>query len=81
MDKKFALNYYARMRFAVNLLPQLTAAASAAPPLARIVSVFSAGYDGDLIADDLALRTHYSVRNCRTHATTMHALYGSPAFV
>ena len=83
LDKKLCLNYYARMRFATNLLPQLTAAASpssssssaSTPPLSRIVSVLSPGREAAPIADDLGLRRHYSLRNAEAHAITMSDLF------
>ncbi|KAL4977213.1 hypothetical protein BDW66DRAFT_133067 [Aspergillus desertorum] len=74
------------MRFISNLLPQLNAAAnpsSAVPPatekrespaLASVVSVLEAGGEGQLIKDDLSLKTHYSLANARTHAITMTSL-------
>ena len=66
------------MRFAANLAPQLTAAApssASAPPLSRIVSVLAAGREGALVAADLGLRTHYSLRNAEAHGVTMNDLF------
>ena len=74
LDAKFSVNYYARMRFATNLMPQLNAAADSSPGLSRVVSVLSAGNEGKLIEDDLSLRTHFLLRQCLVHSTTMTAL-------
>ena len=73
LDKKFNLNYYSRLRFTDNLLPQLTAAAETGA-LSRNVSVLSAGKEGPLYLDDLELKRNYSVRTCANHATTMNSL-------
>ncbi|KAL4746646.1 hypothetical protein BDW72DRAFT_30835 [Aspergillus terricola var. indicus] len=87
LDKKLSLHYYARMRFIANLLPQLNAAANSPPPasagakgerkprgLASVVSVLEAGGEGQLIKDDLSLKSNYSLANARTHAITMTSL-------
>ncbi|RDW61782.1 uncharacterized protein DSM5745_10454 [Aspergillus mulundensis] len=85
LDKTLALHYYARMRFIANLLPQLTAAASpiegegerqgeTKPGLASAISVLEPGGEGEMIRDDLSLKTHYSLSNARTHAITMTRL-------
>ncbi|RAH69908.1 short-chain dehydrogenase/reductase [Aspergillus aculeatinus CBS 121060] len=77
LDKKLSLHYYSRMRFVANLLPQLQKAGAATtadgngPPLSRVVSVLEAGHEAALQLDDLPLQTHYSLRNCAKHATTM----------
>ncbi|RAH84609.1 short-chain dehydrogenase/reductase, partial [Aspergillus japonicus CBS 114.51] len=79
LDKKLSLHYYARMRFIANLLPQLQRAGDAPtppatgarPPLSRVVSVLEAGREAALQLDDLALQTHYSLRNCAKHAIAM----------
>ena len=76
------LFYYARMRFATNLMPQLTAAAdksagtsSTGSPLSRIVNVHAPGREGDLIGTDLGLSTHYSIINFQAHTISMNALF------
>ncbi|KAL4768704.1 hypothetical protein BDW60DRAFT_196751 [Aspergillus nidulans var. acristatus] len=86
LDKKLSLHYYARMRFISNLLPQLNAAPSSpstspeapeeskSPGLASVVSVLEAGGEGQLIKDDLSLKSNYSLANARTHAITMTSL-------
>ncbi|OCK83781.1 NAD(P)-binding protein [Lepidopterella palustris CBS 459.81] len=73
LDRKFSLNYYARMRFAQNLLPQLSAA-SQSNTLSRVVSVLDPNARGSLVLDDLSLKTHFSLSNCATHACTMNNL-------
>ncbi|KAJ5637885.1 hypothetical protein N7490_007764 [Penicillium lividum] len=83
LDKKLSLHYYSRMRFAMNLLPQLTKAATAndsgkkglGDNLSRVVSVLSAGSEESLHLDDLDLKTHYSLSNCAGHAITMNTLF------
>ncbi|GAA83218.1 short-chain dehydrogenases/reductase [Aspergillus luchuensis IFO 4308] len=74
LDRKLSLHYYARMRFADNLLPLLNQAASS-DRLARVVSVFSPGNEGKLIEDDLDLRSNYSLSNAAAHGCTMTSLY------
>jgi hypothetical protein len=73
VDKKLSLHYYARMRFLVNLLPQLTNAGTS-NQLSRTISVLSAGHEGKLLLDDLPLKNNYSLGNCANHATTMNSL-------
>ncbi|GKZ37711.1 hypothetical protein AbraIFM66950_009393 [Aspergillus brasiliensis] len=76
LDRKLSIHYYARMRFAENLLPLLNqAASSSSSSLARVVSVLSPGNEGTLIEDDLDLRNNYSLSNAANHATTMTSLY------
>ena len=83
LDKKLSLHYYSRMRFATNLLPELTRAATTNDSdktglggnLSRVVSVLSAGDEISLNLDDLDLKTHYSLRNCAGHAITMNTLF------
>ncbi|KAJ5231824.1 uncharacterized protein N7469_006412 [Penicillium citrinum] len=87
LDKKFSLHYYSRMRFLVNLLPQLTTASNAnggdgsstsnpglGPNLSRVVSVLAAGQEAPLIMDDLSLKNNFSLRNCAKHTITMTSL-------
>ncbi|KAF3399825.1 Oxidoreductase andH [Penicillium rolfsii] len=71
LDKKLSLHYYSRMRFIVNLIPQL---AEGYQRLSRVVSVLGAGGEGPLIQEDLPLKRNYSLRNCATHAITMTSL-------
>ncbi|KAL2862240.1 uncharacterized protein BJX67DRAFT_375455 [Aspergillus lucknowensis] len=82
LDKKLCLDYYSRMRFISNLLPQLHAAASRpnaisekkSKGLASVVSVLEAGGEGPLILEDLPLKDNYSPKNCAKHAITMTSL-------
>ncbi|KAI9815134.1 MAG: hypothetical protein M1827_002977 [Pycnora praestabilis] len=76
LDKKFAVHYYARMRFANNLLPLLQAASTSAstttpPALSRVVSILAAGHEGPIVENDLGLDHHFSLGNCAAHATVM----------
>ncbi len=73
VDKKLALHYYSRMRFAYNLLPQLTAASKESNSLSRVVSVLSAGHENRIFEDDLELKTHFSLKNAADHAITMNS--------
>lgn len=83
LDRKLSVHYYARMRFAERLLPQLTAAATQPntpseetppQPLASVVSVLHPGKERPLILDDLPLKDNYSLKNCATHAVAMNTL-------
>ncbi|RAL14076.1 NAD(P)-binding protein [Aspergillus homomorphus CBS 101889] len=75
LDQKFSLHYYSRMRFAMQLLPLLKAAAEETPgALSRVVNVFSAGHEGPLDLDDLSLEKRYGLQACATHASTMTTL-------
>jgi NAD(P)-dependent dehydrogenase (short-subunit alcohol dehydrogenase family) len=76
LDRKFALHYYSRMRFAQNLMPELTAAANDTDPnanLSRVVSVYDpfVGKKGGLNFADLSLKTSFSLGACATHASAM----------
>ncbi|CAI6335670.1 unnamed protein product [Periconia digitata] len=76
LDRKFALHYYARMRFIQNLAPLLTAAATDADPkasLSRVVSVYDPfiGKDKQPNFDDLSLKNNFSLGTCAAHASAM----------
>lgn len=60
------------MRFAFNLLPQLTQAADSGG-LARVVSVLAAGKENKIFLDDLALKKNYGLRSCLNHSATMNS--------
>ena len=62
------------MRFTANLLPLLTKAAHSTPPLSRVVSVLSAGFEAKINLDDLALKANFTLSACANHATTMNTL-------
>lgn len=76
LDKKLSLHYYSRLRFATNLLPQLRAASTAEPHLARVISVLGAGHEGNFNTSDLSLRNpgSYSLRAAANHAISMTSL-------
>lgn len=85
MDRKFALHYYARMRFIANLLPLLTAAAqdpsNTNARLSRVVSVLDplvavrAGASGKLDLSDLSLKHTFTLSKCGAHASLMGNFY------
>ena len=70
LDKKMAVNYYARMRFVVDLMPNLTAASDAGQ-LSRVNSVLAAGSEGDVNPDDLDLRHNFTLHGALAHCTVM----------
>lgn len=80
LDRKFAVHYYARMRFVQNLLPLLTAATQSPDPsstLSRVVSVLDpkigrTGALGQLNFSDLSLKNDFTLQNCARHASTMN---------
>ncbi|ORY10616.1 hypothetical protein BCR34DRAFT_566391 [Clohesyomyces aquaticus] len=77
LDRKFALHYYSRMRFAHNLTPLLHSAANDTDPksrLARVVSVLDPQVGLKLLPNfaDLSLKTTFSLKNCATHASAMN---------
>lgn len=78
LDRKFAVHYYARMRFIQQLLPLLNNAASQSPSsaLSRVVSVLDpqAGLHLTPNFADLSLKSNYSLKNCMTHASAMTSL-------
>jgi hypothetical protein len=60
------------MRFAYNLLPQLTAA-SKVGGLSRVNSVLAAGMEAKVDLNDLSLKSNYSLMSCARHAQTMNS--------
>lgn len=70
IDRKMCVNYYARMRFIHNLLPQLTAAAKN-KELSRVLSVLAAGSEGSIRTDDLALKHNFTLHRCLAHCVVM----------
>ncbi|RPB02653.1 NAD(P)-binding protein [Choiromyces venosus 120613-1] len=71
IDRKMAISYYARMRFALNLLPLL----SASEP-ARVISVLSPGREGVLDLKDLGLKApgSFSLFAVAKYTVTMTSL-------
>ena len=71
IDTLFALRYYARMRFAQNLLPLLEAAE---PQAGRVISVLGGDFEGNIKANDLDLKHNYNVVSCAMHSVIMTSL-------
>lgn len=65
-----AVNYYSRVRFTMNLLPQLLAAGVADEP-SRVCSVLAAGSEGDVRMDDLDLKHNFTLHACLAHCVVM----------
>jgi hypothetical protein len=61
-----ATQYYARIRFTMNLLPQLKAATT----LRRVVSVLAGGHEGQIHEDDFQARK-MSIFSLRGHVVSM----------
>jgi len=70
LDKKMAVNYYSRMRFVVELMPNLTAASNAGQ-LSRVNTVLAAGSEGDVYVDDLDLHHNFTLHAALAHCTVM----------
>ena len=64
------VNYYARFKFVINLLPLITAAAHSGS-IARVLSVFGAGSEGTVYTDDLDLKHNYTLHACLAHCVLM----------
>jgi hypothetical protein len=64
-----AVNYYSRMRMALNLLPLMEAATS----LRRIISIQSAGFEGTLHLDHIA-DGKIPLRDSRPHLSSLNTL-------
>ncbi|USP82712.1 hypothetical protein yc1106_09986 [Curvularia clavata] len=74
LDRKFALHYYARMRFIQQLTPLLDAGANS---LSRVVAVFDPQPGmrlGGLDYSDLSLKQNYTLKNVMVHACAMKNL-------
>lgn len=65
-----AVNYYARIRFILNLMPELTEAAKR-QEISRVLSVLAAGSESDMIMDDFELKRNYTLHSCLTHCVMM----------
>jgi hypothetical protein len=72
LDRKFTLNYYSRMRFIYNLLPQLRAASAESPYFSRTLSVLGAGHEAAINLSDLDLKTTFSGPRCANHTIVMN---------
>ena len=69
IDKKLALNYYARWKFICDLMPLLEKAKEAGED-AKVLSVLAAGQGGKIDLDDLGLKNGYSLVNTQNAAVT-----------
>ncbi|KAK4565749.1 hypothetical protein LTR86_003598 [Recurvomyces mirabilis] len=70
IDKKMSVNYYSRIRCALNLIPNLERA-SQDRELARVISVLAAGSEGDVRMDDLDLKRNFTLHACLAHCVIM----------
>lgn len=70
LDCKMTTNYYARIRWATNLIPQLNAATKAGE-LSRVLTVLAAGSEGEINLNDLDLRHGFSLHACMAHCVVM----------
>ncbi|OAL56570.1 hypothetical protein IQ07DRAFT_11045 [Pyrenochaeta sp. DS3sAY3a] len=80
LDRKFALHYYTRMRFAQQLTPLLAVASASQPgALSRVVAVLDPhpGLANTPNWTDLSLKTHFGLKACAVHASAMTNLFQS----
>ncbi|KAK6439418.1 hypothetical protein LTR95_004366 [Oleoguttula sp. CCFEE 5521] len=70
LDRKMCTNYYSRIRFALNLMPCLTAAAEAGE-LSRVNTVLAAGSEGKVNIEDLDLKRKFGLHAALAHCTVM----------
>ncbi|KAF3933069.1 hypothetical protein ABW20_dc0108375 [Dactylellina cionopaga] len=73
IDTKLALNFFSRARFIQKLLPTLTTTSSSSPFGSRVISVLSAGQEGQLDLEDFELKTNFSLPNAAKHAGTSNS--------
>jgi len=73
IDKKLALNYYARWKFINDLMPLLRKAKDAGED-AKVMSVLAAGHGGPIDLDDLGLKKGYSLSAAGVAAVTYNDL-------
>ena len=73
LDRKLALNYYARWKFIHDLMPLLRKAKDAGED-AKAMSVLGAGYGGPIDLNDLGLRKGYSLSTARVAGATYNDL-------
>ncbi|CAE6428542.1 unnamed protein product [Rhizoctonia solani] len=71
IDKKLALNYYARWKFVYDLMPLLEKA-KAQGEEARVLTVLAAGTNGKLDENDLDLKKGYGLKAAGDNATAMN---------
>ncbi|KAH0361362.1 hypothetical protein KCU65_g8751, partial [Aureobasidium melanogenum] len=70
LDQKMAVNYYSRIRFIMNLMPELTEA-SKSNELSRVLTVLAAGSEADIDMDDMDLQKNYTLHACLSHCVMM----------
>lgn len=70
IDRKMCVNYYSRIRFALNMMPLLQRA-SQANEIARVITVLAAGSEGDVRLDDLDLQHNFTLHACLAHCVIM----------
>lgn len=73
LDRKLALNYYARWKFTNDLMPLLRKAKDAGED-AKMLSVLSAGHGGPIDLDDLGLKKGFSLYAAGVAAVTYNDL-------
>jgi NAD(P)-dependent dehydrogenase (short-subunit alcohol dehydrogenase family) len=73
LDKKLALNYYARWKFIRDLTPLLRKAKDAGED-AKVMTILAAGKGGVIDLDDLGLKKGYSLYNSALAAATYNDL-------
>ncbi|PIA92261.1 Dehydrogenase/reductase SDR family member on chromosome X [Cercospora beticola] len=70
IDRKMAVNYYARMRCIEKMMPSLEKASNEGE-LSRVISVLAAGSEGDVRVDDLELKHNFTLHACLAHCVVM----------
>jgi NAD(P)-dependent dehydrogenase (short-subunit alcohol dehydrogenase family) len=73
IDKKLALNYYARWAFAYDLMPLLRKAKDAGED-AKVMSVMAAGLGGEIDVSDLGLKKSYGLSSAGLAVPTYNDL-------
>ncbi|KEQ74797.1 hypothetical protein M436DRAFT_42599 [Aureobasidium namibiae CBS 147.97] len=69
-DHKMAVNYYSRMRFTMNLMPELSVAGKN-KELSRVLTVLAAGSEADIDMDNMDLKKNYTLHACLSHCVMM----------
>lgn len=69
IDKKLAVNYYARWKFTSDLLPALLKAKADGED-AKVLTVLGAGKGGEIDLDDLGLKKNYTLSSAALGAPT-----------
>lgn len=70
LDHKMAVNYYSRMRFTMNLMPELSVAGKN-KELSRVLTVLAAGSEADIDLDNMDLKRNYTLHACLSHCVMM----------